>query len=183
MGSNLAICGLSEGNSGGSVEVLVWKRRKGRPIKIFLEPSHFALPRSEVKEDKFLLPNEKKHASFFQEYKHFFCNKSCCCSATNLCLTLCNPMTSLSFTVSWSLLKLMSIESVMPSNHLILCRPFSFCPQFSPALGSFPMSQLFASWPKYWSFTSASVQSFQWIFRVDILRTDWFDLLGVLKVS
>ena len=50
---------------------------------------------------------------------------------------------SLSITNSWSLLKLMSIESVMPSSHLILCRPFSFCPQFFPALGSFPMSQLF----------------------------------------
>ena len=52
---------------------------------------------------------------------------------------------SLSFTISWSLLKLMSIESVMPSNHLILCRPFSSCRQFFPASGSFPVSQLFTS--------------------------------------
>ena len=53
---------------------------------------------------------------------------------------------SLSITNSWSLPKLMSIESVMPSNHLILCRlPFSSCPQSFPASGSFPMSQLFAS--------------------------------------
>jgi len=52
---------------------------------------------------------------------------------------------SLSFTISRSLLKLMSIELVMPSNHLILCRPFSSCPQFSPALEYFPVSQLFAS--------------------------------------
>ena len=51
---------------------------------------------------------------------------------------------SLSFTISWSLLKLMSIESVMPSNHLILCCPFS-CPQSFPASGSFPMSRLFTS--------------------------------------
>ena len=51
---------------------------------------------------------------------------------------------SLSFTISQSLLKLMSIESVMPSNHLILCCPFS-CPQSFPASGSFPMSRLFAS--------------------------------------
>ena len=49
---------------------------------------------------------------------------------------------SLSFTISQSLLKLMSIESVMPSNHLILCRPFSSCLQSFPASGSFPMSQL-----------------------------------------
>ena len=54
------------------------------------------------------------------------------------------PQAFLSFTISWSLLKLMSIESVMPSNHLILCRPFS-CPQSFPASGSFPISQLFAS--------------------------------------
>ena len=49
-----------------------------------------------------------------------------------------------SFTISQSLLKLMSIESLMPSNHLILCLPFS-CPQSFLALGSFPMSQFFAS--------------------------------------
>ena len=52
---------------------------------------------------------------------------------------------SLSFTISWSLLKLVSIESVMPSNHLILCHPFSSCLQSFPASGSFQMSQLFAS--------------------------------------
>ena len=50
---------------------------------------------------------------------------------------------SLSITNSRSLLKLMSIESVMPSSHLILCWPFSSCPQSLPAWGSFPMSQLF----------------------------------------
>ena len=52
---------------------------------------------------------------------------------------------SLSFIISWSLLRLISIESVMPSNHLILCRPFSSCCQSFPTPGSFPMSQLFAS--------------------------------------
>ena len=53
--------------------------------------------------------------------------------------------TSLSFTISQSLLKLTSIESVMPSNHLILCHPFSSCPQSFPASGSFQMSQCCAS--------------------------------------
>ena len=52
---------------------------------------------------------------------------------------------SLSITSSWNLLKLMSIESVMPSNHLILCRPLSSCLQSFPALGFFQMSQLFTS--------------------------------------
>ena len=51
---------------------------------------------------------------------------------------------SLSF-ISWSLLRLMSIESVTPSNHLILCCPFSSCCQSFPTPGSFPMSQLFTS--------------------------------------
>ena len=52
---------------------------------------------------------------------------------------------SLSFTVSLSLLKFMSIKLVMPSSPLLLCCPFSFCPQSFPASGSFPMSQFFAS--------------------------------------
>ena len=51
----------------------------------------------------------------------------------------------LCFTISWSLLKLMSIELVKPSNHLILCHPFSFCLQFFSASGSFQTSQFFAS--------------------------------------
>ena len=51
----------------------------------------------------------------------------------------------LSITNPWSLLKLMSIELVMPSNHVILCCPFSFCPQSFPTSGSFPISWHFAS--------------------------------------
>ena len=72
-----------------------------------------------------------------------------CCSVAKSCPTLCHAMdcstpNSLSFTISQSLLKFMSIESVMLSNHLILCSPFSSRPQAFPASGSFPMSQLFA---------------------------------------
>ena len=52
---------------------------------------------------------------------------------------------SLSFTVSWSLLKLMSVDLMIPSNHLIFYHPFSSCPQSFPASGSFSMSRLFAS--------------------------------------
>ena len=70
-------------------------------------------------------------------------------SVAQSCPTLCNPWTvarqaSLSITNSQSLLKLMFIQSVMPSNHLILSRPLSSCPQSFPASGSFPMSQVFA---------------------------------------
>ena len=64
----------------------------------------------------------------------------------------------LPFTISLSLLKLMSIESVMPSNHLILCHPFPSCPQSFPASGSFPMSWFFKSggW-NIWASASALV--------------------------
>ena len=52
---------------------------------------------------------------------------------------------SLSFTISWSLFKLLFIESVVPSNHLIFCRPLLLLPSTFPAAGSFPVSQFFAS--------------------------------------
>ena len=55
------------------------------------------------------------------------------------------PQASLSITISWNLLKFMSIELVMPSNHLFLCHPLSSCPQSFSASESFPMSWLFAS--------------------------------------
>ena len=67
----------------------------------------------------------------------------CCCSVTQLCPTLCNPMDSaacqvfLSFTISWSLLKLMSIELMMPSNHLIFCRPLLLLPSIFPKIRVF----------------------------------------------
>ena len=73
-----------------------------------------------------------------------------CCFVAKWCLTLCDSMdcstqTSLSFTISWSLLKLMSIGSVMPSNHLIADAPFLSCPQSFSESGAFPMNWLFTS--------------------------------------
>ena len=79
----------------------------------------------------------------------------CCCSVAQLCLTLYNPMDcrtpgSLSFTVSWSLLKFMSIKSVMLSHHLILCHPL-LLPSIFPIIRVFSNdSALHVSWPKYW---------------------------------
>ena len=78
---------------------------------------------------------------------------------------------SLSFTNSWSLLKLMTIELVMPSNHLILCCPFLLLPSIFPSSRSFPLSQFFISGGQSTG-TSASAQSFWWILRVDFLY-DW----------
>ena len=61
---------------------------------------------------------------------------------------------SLSITISWSLLKLMSIESVIPSNHLILCRPLFFLPSIFPSIRVFSNElALPIRWPKYWSFS------------------------------
>ena len=73
----------------------------------------------------------------------------CCCSVTWSYLTLCNPTdcSTPGFAILhylWRLLKFMSIESVMPSNHLIFCCPLFSCPQSFPASGSFPMGWLFA---------------------------------------
>ena len=85
---------------------------------------------------------------------------------------------SLSITNSQSLLKLMFIESVMPSSHLIFCRPFSSCPQSLPASGSFPMSQLFAWSSQSWSF-SFSISSSSEHPGLISFRMDWLDLLAV----
>ena len=66
----------------------------------------------------------------------------------------CSTQASLSITNSWSLLKLMSIESVMPSNHLILCRPLLLPSSTFPSIRAFSnQSVLYISWPKYWSFS------------------------------
>ena len=86
---------------------------------------------------------------------------------------------SLSITNSWSLLKLMSIESVIPSNHLILCHPFLLLPSVFPSIRvSLNESVLRIRWPKYWSF-SFSVSPFNEYSGLISFRTDWLDLLAV----
>ena len=105
-------------------------------------------------------------------------------SATQLCPTLCDPMDcskwgSLSITYSWSLLKLMSIELVMPSNHPILCCPLLFLPSIFPSLRVFSReSVLCIRWPKYWSF-SFSISPFNEYTGLTSFRMDWLDLLAV----
>ena len=79
----------------------------------------------------------------------------CCCPVAQLCPALWTSarQASLSFTISQSLLKLMSIESVMPSNHLILCRPLLLLPSIFPSIRVYSNeSVLCIRWPKYWSF-------------------------------
>ena len=108
----------------------------------------------------------------------------CCCSVAKSCPTLCNPWTaacqaSLSITNSWSLLKLMSIESVMPSNHLNLCHPLFLLFSIFPCIGIFSNeSVLHIRWPKYWSFSFNISPSNEYSGLISF-RIEWFDLLDI----
>ena len=86
---------------------------------------------------------------------------------------------SLSITNSWSLLKLLSIESVVPSNHLILCHPLFLPPSIFPSIRVFSSeSVLCIRWPKYWSFSFSISPSNKYPGLISF-RMDWFDLLAV----
>ena len=104
-------------------------------------------------------------------------------SVTQSCPILCNPkdcsmQASLSITNSWSLVKLMSIKSVMPSNHLSLCHPLLLPPSIFPRIRVFSNETvLHIRWPKYWSFSfsiSPPNEYSGWISFID-----WFDPLAV----
>ena len=86
---------------------------------------------------------------------------------------------SLSITNSQSLLKLMSVESVMPSNHLVLCCPLLLPPSIFPSIRVFSNeSVLHIRWPKYWSF-SFSISPSNEHSKLISFRMDWLDLLAV----
>ena len=86
---------------------------------------------------------------------------------------------SLSFIISWSLLKLVSIESVMPSNHLILCPPLLLLPSIFPSIRFFAKELVLCiRWPKYWSF-SFSISPYNEYSGLISFRMDWLDLLAV----
>ena len=86
---------------------------------------------------------------------------------------------SLSFTISLSLLKLMSIESVMPSNHLILCCPLLLLPSTFPSIRVFSNKlALCIRWPKYWSFCFSISPSNEYSGLISF-KTDWLDLFAV----
>ena len=90
---------------------------------------------------------------------------------------------SLSITISWSLLKLMSIELVMPSNHLILCCPLLVTPSLFPSIRVFSNeSGLCIRWPKCWSFSISPSNEYSGLIS---FRMDWLGLLsvqGTLKI-
>ena len=102
-------------------------------------------------------------------------------------LTLCNPIwtaarqVSLSITNSRNLLKLMSIESVMPSNHLILCHPLLLLSSIFPNIRVFSNeSVLRIRWPKYWSFNFSINPSNEYSGLISF-RMDWFNFLAVQR--
>ena len=107
-----------------------------------------------------------------------------CYWVTKSCPIICNPRTaarqaSLSFIISRSLLKLVSTESVMPSNHLILCRPLLLLSSVSPSIRVLSNeSALRIRWPKYWSFNFSISPSSKYLGLISF-RVDWFDLLAV----
>ena len=86
---------------------------------------------------------------------------------------------SLSFTISWSLLKLMSIESVMPCNHLILCHLLLLLPSIFPSISIFSNELVLCiRWPKDWSLSFSISPSSEYSGLISF-RMDWFDLLAV----
>ena len=105
-------------------------------------------------------------------------------SVTKSCLLFATPCTavyqaSLSFTISQSLLKLMSIESMMPANHLILCRPLLLPPSIFPSIRVFSNeSVLCIRWTNYWSFSFNISPSKEYSGLISF-RIDWLDLLAV----
>ena len=111
-------------------------------------------------------------------------------SVAQSCLTICNPMNhstqaSLSITNSRSSLKLMSIESVMPSNHLILCHPLLLQPSILPSSRVFSSKSVLIRGPKVWSLSFSTSPSNEYSGLISF-RIDWFDLLavqGTLKSS
>ena len=105
-------------------------------------------------------------------------------SVPQSCPTLMIPWTaahqaSLSITNSQSLLKLMSVELVMPSNHLVLCRPLLLLPSIFPGIRVFSNeSVLCIRWPKYWSFSFSINPSYAYSGLISFM-VDWLDLLAV----
>ena len=109
--------------------------------------------------------------------------QSCNCLIDQSCLSLCDPIDcsipgSLSFTLSWSLLKLMSIELVIPSNNLILCHPLLLLPSIFPSIRVFPNElALCIRWAKYWSFRFSISPSNEYSGLISF-RIDWVDLFA-----
>ena len=125
-------------------------------------------------------PGHKSHVSIGKYLPGL--SQCCCCQSLSYVQHFATPWTidchaSLSFTISWSLLTLMSIESMIPSIPLILCCPLLLLPSVFPSIRVFS-SELapLVKWPKYWSFSISPSSEFSELIS---FRIDWFDLLAV----
>ena len=115
-------------------------------LKLFFPKLHLAVFSSTKLTTVSMCPNSSSCCSVAQScFRHFLTPKMAACQA------------SLSFSISQSMLKLMSVESVMPSSHLVLCCPLLLLSSVFPASGSFPVSQLFTSGSQIIGASSASV--------------------------
>ena len=126
----------------------------------------------------------KTHQNVHLKWKHLIiCKFSSVQSLSHVPLFV-TPWTaahqaSLSITTSWSLLKLMLVESMLPSNHLILCHPLFLLPSIFPIIRAFSNeSVLCIRWPKYWSF-SFSISPSNEYSKLSSFRMDWLDSLAV----
>ena len=131
------------------------------------------------------IPFHSSRGKFSHCYSSFLWLVQCgCCSVTQLCPTLYVPMdcSMPGFPVHHQLLELlkfMSFESVMPSNHLILCHPLLLLPFIFPSIRVFSSkSALGIRWPKYWSFSFSNSPSNEYSGLISF-RIDWLDLLAV----
>ena len=124
------------------------------------------------------------YENFFHD--SHFCVCVSCCSVTKLCPTLCDLMDcstlgSLSFTIPKSLLKVMCIESMMPSNYLILCHPLLLLSSIFLSIRVFSNDlALCIRWPKYWSFSFSISPSNEYSELISF-RIDYFELLAVQR--
>ena len=122
-------------------------------------------------------------SSFLQLHRKTGCCCGCC-SVAQLCWTLWPPWTaecqvSLAFTISQSLFKLMSTESVMPSSHLIVCCPLLLLPSIFPSIrGCSNKLTICIRWSKNWSFSFSISPSSEYSGLISF-KIDWFDLLAV----
>ena len=126
------------------------------------------------------------HAMLYQGYYFYFCSENNISSVQSLSHIwlfatprIAARQASLSITNSRSSLRLMSIESVMPSNHLILCHPLLLLPSIFPSIRVFSNeSAVRIRWPKYWSFSFNISPSGEHLGLISF-RMDWLDLLAV----
>ena len=125
----------------------------------------------------FNVENSKESTKKLLELFVVVCSAAQSCPTVTLQTAACQA--SLSFTISQSLLKFMSIESVMPSNHLVLCHPLLLLSSVFPSIRVFSKELvLLIRWPEYWNFSLSISPSNEYSGLISF-RIDWLDLLAI----